>query len=77
MLDIRTVYRGETKPGLADIKRGRNIVVLKIHAKTGTFGLHFCIAWENLQTMPDLAWEPWRPADEISRATRAWHASMC
>ncbi|NQT19210.1 MAG: PKD domain-containing protein [Planctomycetes bacterium] len=48
----------ETKPGLMDIKPGRNVVVVKIHARTGAFGLHFRIAWENFETMTDLTWEP-------------------
>ena len=71
MLDIRPGYQRETEPGLVNIKPRRNAVVVNIHAKTGTFGLHFCIARESFQMMIELDWEPWQAGDKISRATRA------
>jgi len=46
------------KPGLMDIKEGRNTVVVKLHTFDGAFGLHFRIAWENFDTMTDLSWLP-------------------
>jgi len=46
------------KPGLFDVRQGRNIVVVKIHGAQGQFGLCFRIAWENFDTMNDLAWQP-------------------
>ena len=50
------IYWG-VKPGLVDIRPGRNIVVAKVHGTTGQFGLFFRIAWENFETMNDLVWE--------------------
>ena len=49
MLDSLPEHQRETKTGLVDIKRRRNVVVVKNLAKTGTSGLHFCIAWETFQ----------------------------
>ena len=49
------IYWG-VKPGLVDIRPGRNIVVVKIHGTGGQFGMFFRIAWENFETMTDLAW---------------------
>jgi len=46
------------KPGIVDIRKGRNTVFVKIHGKEGRFGLHFRIAWENFSTMTDLGWLP-------------------
>ena len=51
------IYWG-VKPGLFDIRPGRNIIVVKVHGTTGQFGLFFRIAWENFETMNDLVWEP-------------------
>ena len=46
------------KPGILDIKKGRNTVFVKIHGRSGRFGIHFRIAWMNYSTMNDLAWQP-------------------
>ncbi|NQT20063.1 MAG: hypothetical protein HQ592_10195, partial [Planctomycetes bacterium] len=59
-----------------DIKRSRNVVAVKLHAKTGTFGLHFCIAWESFQTMTDLDWEPWQAGDAELRHVISHHAKQ-